>query len=95
MQLGRARQKYLVQGQLDDGKEGAVALGAPEEEGREQEREQEKAALEMENGNGLEAAEPVSEGVTGEEVEAERGRGHGEERCWGGGGGGGKDGPSL
>jgi hypothetical protein len=35
-------QVYLVQGQIDDGKEGAVALRAPEQEGQEQEREPEK-----------------------------------------------------
>jgi len=61
VQLERARKKYLVQGQLDDGKEGAVALGAPEEEGQ----EQSNAALEVEKVNGSEVSERDGEKVKG------------------------------
>jgi hypothetical protein len=32
VQLERARQKYIVRGEIGDGKEDAVALGAPEEQ---------------------------------------------------------------
>src|SRR5579871_5974662 len=87
IQLERAKQKYLLQGQLDDGKEDAVALGAPEEE------EREKAALDIEKGVGPEAAERKGEGPREGGVEAEGSRGDGAERCWSGGGG--KNGPGL
>ncbi|KAE8441454.1 hypothetical protein EG329_004947 [Mollisiaceae sp. DMI_Dod_QoI] len=64
-QLERAKQKYLVQGQLGDGKEDAFMLGSPEEEIQKQERGQK--TLKTKEGirsNGLE-----------EEAETQSGRG--------------------
>jgi hypothetical protein len=71
-QLERAKQKYLVQGQLGDGKEGAVALGAPETDGRERALEKGDAR----NGIGSEGAgrEGELKGVKGDGGEADRGR---------------------
>lgn len=68
VQLERARQKYLVRGELDDGKASAVALGAPEDgDGSEREREREAtaaaAAVEEDKKHQIEAAEPDSEGA--------------------------------
>jgi hypothetical protein len=68
-QLERAKQKYLVQGQLGDGKEGAVALGSPEVEGRERELEKE----DLRNGIGSEGAERE-----GESKDVKRGAGEAE-----------------
>jgi hypothetical protein len=73
VQLERARQKILLQGQLDDGKEGAIALGAVEKEGQEQETG--KSELDTERGNGMAAErDGESEGVEGEGAETERRR---------------------
>jgi len=69
VQLERARQKYIVRGELIDGKEDAVALGAPKEE--RQERVEEK-------GSKPEAAGPEEEGGEGR-AEAETGQGDGED----------------
>lgn len=71
-QLERAKRKYLVQGQLEGGKEGAVALGAPETDGRERELEKEDSR----NGIGSEGAEREggSKAVNGEAGEAGRWR---------------------
>lgn len=48
VQLERARQKYIVRGELGDGKEDAVALGAPEE----QEKGVEKHGVDLKSTNG-------------------------------------------
>jgi hypothetical protein len=73
-QLERAKQKYLVQGQLEDGKEGAVALGAPELDRREREGEKDEI---QDPRNGTvpegEVREGESQGVKREGGEAERG----------------------
>jgi hypothetical protein len=82
-QLERAKQKYLVQGQLEGGKEGAVALGAPETDGRERELEKEDSR----NGIGSEGAEREggSKAVNGEAGEAgEAGRWRDEDENGGG-----------
>jgi hypothetical protein len=74
-QLERAKQKYLVQGQLEGGKEGAVALGAPEAAGWEREGEIDELKIE-EPGNGTVSEGAVregeSKGVKREGGEAER-----------------------
>ena len=51
MQLERARVKYLVKGELEDGK-GAVELGAPEELGTEVKKEDEVEEEEKLEGEG-------------------------------------------
>lgn len=67
VQLERGRKKYLVQEQLDDGQESAVALGAPQEEEREQDQNRDLAKLEAESECGLEAV--LREGAEGKEGE--------------------------
>ena len=44
VQLERAKQKYIVQGQLESGAEGTVALGAPEEEKTKQAVDEQESA---------------------------------------------------
>jgi hypothetical protein len=58
VQLERARKKYLVQGQLDDGKEGTVALGSPDE----QTQDDPQIALQAKSCDVLEVAEQTGEG---------------------------------
>lgn len=57
VQLQRAKEKYLVQGQLEDGKEEAVALAGPGEKGQEQDLEHEVAGAKIDGEIGLEADE--------------------------------------
>jgi hypothetical protein len=48
VQLERARQKYIVRGELGDGKEEAIAIGAPEQ----QKAELERHAVELSSSSG-------------------------------------------
>ena len=79
LQLQRAKQKYLVQEQLGDGMEAAVALGAPESENREKGPGPETAALGREHQSGPEAAMGDNEGIKCREVDGEPGRAHEED----------------
>lgn len=79
LQLQRAKQKYLVQEQLGNGMEGAVALGAPETENREKDSGPETVALDREQQNGLEAAEGNDEGIKSREADGEPTQGHGDD----------------
>lgn len=79
LQLRRAKQKYLVQEQLGDGTEGAVALEAPESENGEKASGQETATLNREQQSGPEAAAGNNEGIKCREVDREPRRAHGED----------------
>ena len=79
LQLQRAKQKYLVQEQLGNGMEGAVALGAPEGENGEKASGPETAALDREQQNGPEAAEGNNEGIKCREADGEPTQAHGDD----------------
>ncbi|KFX92440.1 hypothetical protein O988_07276 [Pseudogymnoascus sp. VKM F-3808] len=84
LQLERAKQKYLVQEQLGDGTEAAVALGAPESKNGEKDLGQESAALNREQQSHSEAAEGNNENIKSREVDGERARTHGDDAGGGG-----------
>lgn len=71
IQLERAKQKYIVRGELD-GPESAIELGAPEANAK----EQKGTGVELSRGAGLEAGSSNGEGVIGA-VDEVRGSGVG------------------
>ena len=79
LQLQRAKQKYLVQEQLGNGMEGAVALETPESENGEKASGLETAALDREQQSDPEARKGNSEGIKCKEADGEPARGHGGE----------------
>ncbi|KFX94621.1 hypothetical protein V495_01385 [Pseudogymnoascus sp. VKM F-4514 (FW-929)] len=85
LQLERAKQKYLVQEQLGDGTEAAVALGAPESKNGENDAKQKLGALDREQQSHSEAAEGNNEGIQSREADGERARAHGDDDAGGGG----------
>ncbi|OBT55008.1 hypothetical protein VE04_05329 [Pseudogymnoascus sp. 24MN13] len=76
LQLERSKQKYLVQEQLGNGMEGAVALGAPESENGEKSSGAKTAALDREQQSGPEAVEGSNEGLKCREADGEPARAH-------------------
>lgn len=76
LQLQRAKQKHLDQGQLGDGTEGAVALGAPESENGEKGSEQETHALNIERQSVRDAQEGSNDGIQRRDADGESGRAH-------------------
>ncbi|OBT65980.1 hypothetical protein VE03_03178 [Pseudogymnoascus sp. 23342-1-I1] len=79
LQLQRAKQRYLVQEQLGNGTQAAVALGAPESECENGEKvsRPETTALDREQQSSPEAAEGNNEGIKGiEEADGEPARAH-------------------
>ncbi len=89
MEVQRATQKHLVRGELADGEEDAVALGAPAEDGQDQERKRGSSALEMEKESGSETTDREGEGAKRAQKDLE------DEESTGRSGSGGKDGRSL
>lgn len=79
LQLQRAKQKHLDQGQLGDGTEGAVALSAPESENREKGSESESHALDIERQSRCDAAERSNDGIQRRDADEELGRAHGDD----------------
>jgi hypothetical protein len=69
LQVARAKQKYLVQERLGDGREDTVALQAPKEE-----LEEEEAALAMKKENRKEAVQREDADVKYGKTEIERGQ---------------------
>ncbi|KFY64522.1 hypothetical protein V496_03211 [Pseudogymnoascus sp. VKM F-4515 (FW-2607)] len=74
LQLQRSKQKYLVQEQLGNGTEAAVALGAPESENKEKASRLETEVLDREQQSGPEAVEGIDEGIKCREAGREPGR---------------------
>ena len=73
IQLARAKHKYLVQEQLEDGEEDAVALPAP----KEGEREEDVSPV-MKNEDGRDTMQQDSGDAEARRIEVERGRERGE-----------------
>ncbi|KIN03530.1 hypothetical protein OIDMADRAFT_177687 [Oidiodendron maius Zn] len=73
IQLARAKHKHLVQGQLEDGEEDAVALPAPKEGER-----QEDVPLVMKNEDGRYTMQQDSGDAEARRIEVEQGREKGE-----------------
>lgn len=79
LQLQRAKQQYLVQEQLGDGTEAAVALGAPESKNGGESSGKETAALDREQQSSPEEAKGNNEGIECREADGVPGRPHGDD----------------
>ncbi|OBT87128.1 hypothetical protein VE02_02258 [Pseudogymnoascus sp. 03VT05] len=77
LQLQRSKQKYLVQEQLDNGMEGAVALGAPESENGKKDSGPETARVDRYQQSVPEAVEENNEGIKRRKADGDPARAHG------------------